>query len=48
MNIEDITPSCKEIYRKVQTGDIKTAKSLLPQEKEYPLPEKIRSIISAS
>jgi hypothetical protein len=48
MNIEDITPACKEIYRKVQTGDIKTAKSLLPKEKEYPLPEKIRSIISAS
>jgi hypothetical protein len=48
ISIENITPTCKEIYKKVQTGDIKTAKSLLPPEKIYPLPENIRSIISAS
>ncbi|HXA01258.1 MAG TPA: DUF4291 domain-containing protein [Cytophagaceae bacterium] len=48
IGIEDITPACKEIYRKVQTGDIKAAKSLLPDEKIYPLPENIRAIVSAS
>jgi hypothetical protein len=48
ISIEDITPACKEIYRKVQTGDIKAAKSLLPDEKLYPLSEQIRTRISAS
>jgi hypothetical protein len=48
ISIEDITPACKEIYKKVQTGDIKAAKSLLPDEKVYPLPEQIRTRISAS
>ena len=48
IGIENITPACREIYRKVQTGDIKAAKNLLPDEKIYPISENVRSIISAS
>jgi hypothetical protein len=48
IGIEDITPACREIYRKVQTGDIKAAKGLLPDEKIYPLSENTRAILSAS
>jgi hypothetical protein len=45
MDIEDVTANCKIIYNLLKDEKINQAKELLPNEIEYPLPEKIANKI---
>ena len=47
LQISDITPKAQEIHAKVRSGDLVTARRLLPEETPYPLTAEIAAQIGA-
>ncbi|RAJ02259.1 uncharacterized protein DUF4291 [Chitinophaga skermanii] len=48
VDVQDITPFCKEVHHLVQTNQLEAAQQELPAELEYPLPFKIGETINLS
>lgn len=47
VQIEDITPFCREVHRLIEGGRIDLAESMLPDESLYSLPEDLVQVIGA-
>ncbi|KAJ5819837.1 hypothetical protein N7474_005428 [Penicillium riverlandense] len=48
VSVTDVTDLMREVSGYVDRGDLNTAFSCLPDEREYPLPEELRAIVHAS